>query len=209
MTRRPTHRSVSDNAAVTDDDVPGATDAVRVLFVAHAVDLHAYASRRVGRDLADDVVAETFRQAIESWERYDPEQGSTRGWLFGIATNLLRRHWRTERRRLAALRRSGGETSVTAVDPSAGVDDRLDADARVTRVLDAVTDLDPEDRDLLTLVSWERMPHAEVAEVLAIPVGTVRSRLYRIRRQLEDATARPSQNEPHEHFDQDSKGDRT
>ena len=200
---------MSDNAAVTDDDVQGATYAVRALFVAHAVDLHASASRRVGRDLADDVVAETFRQAIESWERYDPEQGSARGWLFGIATNLLRRHWRTERRRLVALRRSSGDAALAAVDPSAGIDDQLDADARMTQVLAAIVDLDPEDRDLLTLVSWERMPHAEVAEVLAIPVGTVRSRLHRIRRQLEHATARPAHGDSHEHPDQNSKGDRT
>jgi RNA polymerase sigma-70 factor (ECF subfamily) len=191
---------VSDNASVPDDPSRKVTDAVRALFVAHAVDLHAYATRRVGRDLADDVVAETFRQAIESWDRYDPSLGPARAWLFGIATNLLRRHWRTERRRLAALGRSGGEIRVTAADASAGVDDRLDAGARIARVLDAVTDLDPQDRELLTLVSWERMSHAEVAEVLSIPVGTVRSRLHRIRRRLEDATT-PSTN--------DSKGDRT
>jgi RNA polymerase sigma-70 factor (ECF subfamily) len=129
--------------------------------------------------------------------------------LFGIATNLLRRHWRTERRRIAALRRSSGEARVAAVDPAAGVDDRLDVDARVSRVLDAVADLAPDDRDLLTLVSWERMPHAEVAEVLSIPVGTVRSRLHRIRRQLEHATAHPTRGEPREHSDHDSKGDRT
>ncbi len=205
-TRRPAPEDAGNNAAVTGDphqrddhqrdDRTDSTDAVRDLFVAHAADLHAYAHRRVGRDLADDVVAETFRQAIESWERYDAERGSARGWLFGIATNLLRRHWRTERRRLAALRRSDGATESAAADPSTGIDDRLAADDRIARVLGAIADLDAEDRDLLVLVSWERMPQAEVAEALDIPVGTVRSRLHRIRRRLE-------------HVTDESKGDRT
>ena len=82
----------------------------------------------------------------------------------------------------------------------------------MTRVLAAIAELDPEDRDLLALVSWERMPHAEVAEVLAVPVGTVRSRLHRIRRQLEHATrptTRTTEGDPHEHSDEHSKGDRT
>jgi RNA polymerase sigma-70 factor (ECF subfamily) len=196
-TGRTAPEDAGNNAAVTRDDHPrDGTDAVRELFLAHAVDLHAYAHRRVGRDLADDVVAETFRQAIESWEGYDPECGSARGWLFGIATNLLRRHWRTERRRLAALRKSGGAVEAAHLDAWHGVDDRLDADSRVTRVLDAIAGLDAEDRELLVLVSWERLAHADVAEALAIPVGTVRSRLHRIRRRLEHAT-------------DESKGDRT
>jgi len=208
-TRQPACEFAGNNARVADDDTHDATDAVRSLFVAHAVDLHAYASRRVGRDLADDVVAETFRQAIESWDRYDAAIGSARGWLFGITTNLLRRHWRTERRRLTALRRSGGEAGVLDLDPSAGVDDRLDADVEVSRVIDAVAELDPDDRDLLSLVSWERMPHAEIAEVLSIPVGTVRSRLHRIRRQLEHATAQSVKAGGDQHSDPEPKGDRT
>jgi RNA polymerase sigma-70 factor (ECF subfamily) len=190
---QPAHEHGGNNAVVAGDDrTSDATEAVRELFVAHASDLHAYASRRVGRDLADDVVAETFRQAIESWERYDPQCGSARGWLFGIATNLLRRHWRTERRRLTALRRSGDALDRAATDPSTGIDDRLEADDRIARVLQSIANLDPEDRDLLVLVSWERMAHADVADVMSMPVGTVRSRLHRIRRRLEhESTADP------------------
>lgn len=164
---------------------PG-SEAVRSLFADHAVDIHRYASRRVGRDLADDVVAETFRQAIESYASFDAGRGSHRAWLFGIATNLLRRHWRTERRRLAALERMPDASSVdVGGDPLLSVPDRLDAADDAGRVVDALDDLSRDDHELLVLVAWEGMSSADVAEVLEIPSGTVRSRLHRIRRALD------------------------
>ena len=61
-----------------------------------AASLFAYLARRVGRELAEDLLAETFRAAIESYSKFDSTRGSEKAWLFGIATNLLRRHWRTE-----------------------------------------------------------------------------------------------------------------
>lgn len=76
----------------------------------------SHVARRVGRDLAADVVAEAFRIAIEDLDHYDDARGSERAWLFGIATNLVRRHWRTETGRLAAMGRYGA-TQVPAGDP--------------------------------------------------------------------------------------------
>ena len=173
------------------------SDEIRRLYVEHAADIHRYATRRVGRDLADDVVADTFRHALESRDSYDPERGGERGWLFGIATNLLRRHWRTERRRLTALdrhardRHARDDATTASDDPLAAVPARLDGSDEVGRVLSAVERLDASDRDLLVLVAWEEMSSDKVAEILGIPAGTVRSRLHRIRRRL-DAERRPA-----------------
>jgi RNA polymerase sigma-70 factor (ECF subfamily) len=161
---------------------------VRQLYVAHARDLHAYASRRVGREEAADVVAETFRIAIEAGDRFDPGLGSKRAWLFGIATNVMRTHHRTERRRLAALARQGAPETV-AIDPLLVAGPRVDAERELSQVLEAVAALDIADYELLVLVAWERMPLSEVGEVLGIPAGTARSRLHRIRRTLEQASA--------------------
>ncbi len=170
-----------------------ATDAARELFTAHAADLHAYAARRVGRDVAQDVVAETFRQVIESWDTFDSERGSRRGWLFGIATNVMRRHWRTERRRIETLARAvGRELRSSSDDQLSGVDARIDADGEAIGVLEVVAELSPQDRELLTLVAWEEMAHRDVADILNIPAGTVRSRLHRIRRQLDRARSTTS-----------------
>jgi len=158
-------------------------EVVAVWFDLHARSLGSYAARRVGSTLARDIVAETFRVAWEQRDQYDANLGGERAWLFGIATNLIRRHWRAEERRLRVQARAV-RIETDYGDPLLPVDDRIDASRRFDRLIDAVGSLDPEDRDLLVLVAWEQMTSREVAEVLGIPAGTVRSRLKRIRVRL-------------------------
>lgn len=158
--------------------VEGRLDA-RALFDDHVDAVFRYAARRVGATEARDVAAEVFRIALERLDTYEPERGSPRAWLVGIATNVVRNQWRQERRRLAALGRLDPDDS--APDDTAAVLDQVDADRRVRLLLVRVGKLSPEDRDMLVLVAWERLPHREVAEALGIPVGTVGSRLHRIR----------------------------
>jgi Sigma-70 region 2 len=80
--------------------------------------IFAYLARRVGRTLSEDLLAETFRVAMESYSAFDQRRGSEKMWLYGIATNLLRRHWRTEQRRLLALTRSEGRSVRTLIPSS-------------------------------------------------------------------------------------------
>lgn len=155
-------------------------------YADHVAGVHVYVARRLGRDLAADVVADVFRIAFEGADRYDAERGSERAWLMGIATNRIRRHWRTEARRLRAMARSGNALE-RSVDSTSLVVDRIDAQMEAVRVLEAVAGLDGEDRDLLVLVAWEGCSYEEVASMLALPIGTVRSRLHRIRHKLRDA----------------------
>ena len=68
--------------------------------------LHRYLARRVGASAADELAAETFAVAFRRWDRLDPER-SVRPWLYGIAANLMRHHWRKERRMLRAYARTG------------------------------------------------------------------------------------------------------
>lgn len=171
----------------TDRIVGGATvDDVARWFDRHAPSLAAYATRRVGAATAKDVVADTFRIALEQRGDFDPRLGHDRAWLYGIATNLIRRHWRTEERRLRAQARSVA-ADARSVDPLLDLVDAVDARRSYERVVEAVIRLDPDDRDLLVLVAWEAMTSAEAAAVLGIPAGTVRSRLHRIRTRLADA----------------------
>ncbi|MCU1394748.1 MAG: putative polymerase subfamily sigma factor [Ilumatobacteraceae bacterium] len=153
------------------------------LFDLHAASIHRYAARRVGIDVAADVVSDVFLIALDRYDTFVPERGGARGWLYGIANNVMRRHWRTEQRCLAALARHDA-ASLPFVDPLLAVDRRIDADAEVERVVRNVAALPPEDRDLLTMFAWERLSYADIAEAMGIPVGTVRSRLNRVRRQL-------------------------
>lgn len=171
---------------MSDGDDTRAT--VAAWFDRYVDDVHAYAARRVGPELARDVVADTFRIAIEQHRRYDPAQGDVRAWLFGIATNLLRRHWRTESRRLRATARSAGR-AATEIDPLLRMVERVDAVRELDALLDEIDALDAGDRDVLVLTAWEDMTSAEVAAVLGIPAGTVRSRLNRIRTRLRASRA--------------------
>ncbi len=149
-------------------------------FDGHAGDIAAYASRRVGATAARDVVADTFRVALERFEEFDPDRGSERAWLFGIATNMIRRHWRSEARRLRAQAELAGRVTAE-VDPLLRVEHAVDARRNYEALVEHVLELEPEDRDLLVLVAWERMSSREAAAVLGVPSGTVRSRLHRIR----------------------------
>ncbi|RKT51797.1 RNA polymerase sigma factor [Saccharothrix australiensis] len=156
--------------------------AVGRLFDRHARSLHRYLARRVG-DLADDLVGETFLVAFQTRTAYDRERGTARAWLYGIATNLLRRHVRQEVRGLRAATRAAGPATGDD-DHGNRVADRVDAAASTRRLAGALAELREGDRDVLLLTSWAGLDTNEVAEALGIPVGTVRSRLHRVRRHL-------------------------
>jgi RNA polymerase sigma factor (sigma-70 family) len=156
---------------------------VRRMYERHSDDVYRYIARRLGADLAADLTADTFRIALQRSEAFDPAAGHERAWLYGIASNLIRGQWRTERRRLHAMQRAGSRAE-TAIDPLLDADGRVDAAPALAAVLALVADLAPDDRDLLTLTAWEGCSYAEAAAALGIPVGTVRSRLHRIRQAI-------------------------
>ena len=169
---------------VTDDEALDAIADVRALYERYADDVFRYLARRLGDGLAHDLTAETFRIAIQRASSFDPTVGHPRAWLYGIASNLVRGHWRTEQRRFRAMERDARRDPSAASDPLLDVDRRLDASTTLAAVLALVADLPPEDRDLLTLFAWEGCSYAEIGEALGIPVGTVRSRLHRIRQTI-------------------------
>src|SRR5256885_14547872 len=98
-----------------------------LVFDRHFADIHRYLHRRVGRELADDLAAETFVAAFGRRHDYDPHREDARPWLYGIASNLLRNQWRGVQRRLLAHARAA--TDPTAGGGHAGVPDRAGAHA--------------------------------------------------------------------------------
>jgi len=180
--------------AVDDDDAALLTrsrsdpESFSTLFDRYFTALHGYASRRLGGTGGDDVAAETFLVAFRQRDRFDPRRGTVRAWLYGIATNLIREHRRTEERGYRA------HVRVAAQPADAGDAGDLDrADARVAAaaardgLVAALADLPPGDRDVVLLVVWGELSHDEVASALGIPVGTVGSRLHRARKRLRAA----------------------
>jgi RNA polymerase sigma factor (sigma-70 family) len=151
-----------------------------LIFDRHFMAIHRYLYRRVGREIADDLAAETFAEAFDHRRGYDPDREDARPWLFGIASNLLRHHRRAERRRLLAYVRTGVDP-VVEIDVDA-VHRRVDAESAGPRIALALARLDARDREALLLFAWAELTYPQIAEALGIPVGTVRSRIHRARR---------------------------
>ena len=148
------------------------------LFDRHATAVHRYLGRRVG-ELADDLLSETFLVAFRRRAAYRAEHLDVRPWLIGTATNLVHGAARAERRRYRALARAAAEPDVA---DDGDRDDRVDAQALRGPLAAALAGLKAHDRDVLLLVAWGDLAYEEVAAVLDVPVGTVRSRLHRARR---------------------------
>jgi DNA-directed RNA polymerase specialized sigma24 family protein len=77
------------------------------LFDRHAPAIHRYVTRRLGPDVADDLVAETFLTAFRKRAAFRAEHADARPWLYGIATRLIARQKRDEVRKLRAIARTG------------------------------------------------------------------------------------------------------
>lgn len=150
----------------------------------HGPAIHAYLLRRASRDAADDLLSEVFLRAYATLGRYDDRWPDARPWLYGIARNVLREHYRWH------SADQDGRALTTHLppdeDPWPEVDDRLDAAARHASVHRALALLAAGDREVLLLVTWEGLTPAEAAVALGIPQGTARSRLFRARAAMRD-----------------------
>jgi RNA polymerase sigma-70 factor (ECF subfamily) len=178
-----------DGAVPVDRDRPflgGPEPAVEFgrLFDCYARPLHRYLARRIGSEPAHDLVSETFLVALNHRHGYDPRRAVVRSWLYGIATNLMRRHVRQEVRALRATARAAAQRAGAETGHESRVAARVDAAALAGRLAGALAELPAGDRDVLLLTSWAGLDSTEVAEALGIPAGTVRSRLHRVRKWL-------------------------
>ncbi|HEC10641.1 MAG TPA: RNA polymerase sigma factor, partial [Acidimicrobiales bacterium] len=144
-----------------------------------------------GPDAADDLAGEVFCVALDRLGSYDPGRGSERAWLYGIAVNLNRGRARSGRSRRRAVERLAGARLQPGLDPAAHVIEREQRRVTRERVREAVASLPDEQREVLVLSAWEELPYAEIATVLDIPVGTVRSRLSRARATLRQSLQSP------------------
>ena len=147
------------------------------IFDRHFDAIYGYLHRRVGRDLAEELAAETFTVAFERRSSCRAS-GSLLPWLYGIATNLAGRSWRSERRRWRAYARSGVD-GWTADDDEAVA--RVDGSALRARLACALTEMRPRERDALLLYALAELSYDEIALALEVPIGTVGTWLHRAR----------------------------
>lgn len=146
--------------------------------------VYRYVAGRLGPQPADDLAAETFLVAFRRRDRFDPARGGVRPWLFGIATNLVAQHRRTETRRYQALARAGARAEPIAGSHEDRVVTWVTAEGLQPQLARALAALSREERDVLLLMALIELSHEEIAQALGIPYGTVGSRLNRARRKL-------------------------
>lgn len=149
--------------------------AFAILYERHHIAVRRYVARRAGSDAGDDLASEVFARAFRGRERCRAEQASALPWLLGVANHVIADHRRTEQRRLKALQR----LAATAPELTEHEDRALSAE-----LVGKLRRLSGEDRDALLLVVWGELSYEEAAAALAVPIGTVKSRIARARRAL-------------------------
>lgn len=139
---------------------------LRELLAGHHANVFAFLYRLCGdANLAEDLAQETFVRALRALERYQPH-GKVSTWLFSIAANAARDHWRRHRRH-PEVPYEDAVLHADAADLSEGM-----------QVREALLSLPLEQRTVLILRYYHDLSYAEIAEALVIPVGTVRSRIH-------------------------------
>lgn len=153
---------------------------VTELFRRHADDIHAYATWRVGRQDAPDVVGEVFLVAWRSLDRI--RAGEERGWLFGVARNVV-----LARHRQSAASTALEERMVTLSAGETGPDRLADDVALRDQVRRALDALGERDREVLVTATWFDLSPAEAARVLDVSRPTFAVRLHRARNRFRAA----------------------
>jgi len=168
----------------------GDPDAFGTLYDECARAVYNHAFRLTGNwSAAEEVVSLTFLEAWRLRGRVEPDGGPLRPWLLGIAGNVARNVSRAASRHRAAMARLPPPLAVPDfADELAG---RLDDEARLRELSEALSGLRRGEREVLGLCAWSGLDYADAARALGIPVGTVRSRLSRARRKLRKALAAP------------------
>ncbi len=185
-------RSVLDSDAIAASAVRPAEFAL--IFDRHYDAIHGYLRRRVGETLADELASQTFLTAFDRRDRFDLSRADARPWLYGIAVNVARSHRRSEQRQLRAYARCAPEEAVDVFD---GADARVDAGRLRPQLTAVLAALPEDDREPLLLYAWAELTYEEIAAALGLPVGTVKSRLSRVRRRIREQLRldRPTSND--------------
>src|SRR3977135_4468849 len=166
----------SGNAGVSDEQLmlafsKGSADSFTELFARYKQRIYGFFRRRVFESAhAEELTQETFLALFGAAARYQP-RALFRTYLYAIGFKILRAH-----RRKAAFRAMFFGPRASLPDPG-----KQDATESALWVRRAVEKLDPIDREILLLREFEQLTYAEIADLLELPLNTVRSRLFRAR----------------------------
>jgi RNA polymerase sigma-70 factor, ECF subfamily len=149
----------------------GSQQAFEQLFTRYRGPLYGFFRRRLNGDQrAEDLTQDTFIAIIRASAQYE-QRALFRTYLYSIAMNLL----------AAERRKQFRDSPPGEIAPDPATDDAPDTALWIRQ---ALARLDDSERDILMLREYEQLSYAEIAELLKLPVNTVRSRLFRSRMAL-------------------------
>lgn len=212
---RPSNKTVPAHARVESDPAEDAEDLAIVeriragdsaawseLIVRYQDRLFAVCLRMVrDRDLASDLTQDAFVKVIKGLHSYDG-RAKLSTWIIRVTMNVCLSRLRSEKlRRHASLEAmaspgnrgseeaSGGQTAADRISQirEPGQEESVEYHEDKERVLRALSGLDPDQRAVLILCDCRGLPYEQIAEILGVAVGTVKSRLFRARAALRDA----------------------
>ncbi len=148
-------------------------------------DLYSYvAGLRRDRVAAEDVTALAFERAFRKWDKFDPQRGSARGWLFGIARNAALDELRKRKREAPAIESGGVDAPGQLASGSAPVEEKVVALEQRAALLDALGTLSPADREMVALKFFAGLGNTEIAEATGYSPTNVGTRLERAMKRL-------------------------
>ena len=165
----------------------GDEEAFADIYRRHRRSVYLFAAHMSGSiAVADDVTQETFLILIRDPTRFDPARGELRSFLLGVARNHVRRSMAVERGSVSYEHDAETEDYVlrTAADDTDPVA-QLIRDEDLSRLHKSIQALPAAYRETIVLCELHEMSYDEAAEVIGCAIGTVRSRLHRARRLLE------------------------
>jgi RNA polymerase sigma-70 factor (ECF subfamily) len=143
---------------------------------------------------AEDLVQETFLRAYRSWERYEPGTRA-KSWLFTICRNAFLRQRQHDSRRVEVMQKAARDNGSDALGPETVLFmPAYQQDPEGTfffsvidrRILEMIARIPADFREVVLLSDLEGLSYADIASVLSVPIGTVKSRLFRGRRMLQE-----------------------
>jgi RNA polymerase sigma-70 factor (ECF subfamily) len=168
--------SAAEDRAAFDRMARGDQDALAEIYDRHGRLVYSLAFR-ILRDQSDaeDVVQDVFSQAWRQASRYDASRGSVLGWLLTLTRSRAIDRLRGRRSRPEPSSNEGALNSIP--DPAAPADVQAVSAAEATHIRAALDGLTVLQRAAIELAFYEGLTHAEIAERLELPLGTVKTRI--------------------------------
>ncbi|MBS1799616.1 MAG: RNA polymerase sigma factor [Acidobacteria bacterium] len=172
----------------------GSSDAIAALYGRHSPLVYRFVLR-LSRDTAtaEEITQEVFLALLRHTERYDPSQASLSTWLCAIARRQLWRHFERNQRFVPF---DSADDHLEPTSPDDGPDELLSRAEAIAIIRAGLDSLPLLLKEVIVLCELEELTYQQASLILAVPIGTVRSRLHRAKARLTTLLRTSTENQP-------------